>query len=171
MILTRRTNTHLDTYKAKVYPGRLMDAVLSVARPLSFSVVFFVIIACVLQEWAGALFLVIPVLVYIVNRLLRRRLDIHISTEGVEIHYLPQLFIQKGKVIDLPFSEVADCHIAQLRFGKYRNTFLIIALKNGKRYSVLSWLPPFQDVTTYAANCEEAICAAFERYKENRPTY
>ena len=161
----------MDTYKAKVYPGRLLDAALSVATPLSFSVVFFAIIACVLQEWAGALLLVIPVIVYIVNRLLRQHLDIHISADGVTINYLPQLFIQKGKVVHLSFSEVADCRIAQLRFGKYRNTFLIIALKNGKRYSVLSWLPPFQDVTTYATNCEEAICAAFERYKENKPTY
>jgi len=156
----------METYKAKIYPGRLMDAALSVATPLSFAVGFFGIIICMMQEWAGALLFVVPAFVYLLNGLLRRRLGINISADGIALHYLPQLFFQRGETIHLSFAEVADCKKAVLRFGRYRNSFLIILLRNSKQYMVLSWVPPFEHVETYASNCEEAICVAFQKFKQ-----
>jgi hypothetical protein len=155
----------METYKAKIYPGKFMDVLLFLLTSLSFACAFFSILACFMQEWQIAITIFnIPAFLYFLNRVFRRRLGINILAEGIDIHYLPQFFVQRGKTVHLSFADVADCQSAKLRFGRLTTWYLIILMKNGTQYKVLSWLPPFQNVDTYKTNCEEDIAAAFTAF-------
>ena len=156
----------METYKAKVYPGKFMDVVLFLLISVSFACAVFGIMACFMKEWQVAItFFIITAFIYLINRLFRRRLGINIWADGIDIHYLPQLFIQPGKTVHLAFADVADCKSSKLRTGRFTTWFLIIVMKSGKQYKVLSWLPAFQNVETYKTNCEEDITTAFREFR------
>jgi hypothetical protein len=158
----------METYKAKTYPGKFMDLVLFLGSSVSLACLLVVVVMCFQQEWlAAVLFLIIPALSYFISRLFRRRLGINIFADGIDIHYLPQFFVQRGKTVHLSFADVADCQSAKFKAGRFSTWYLIILLKNGKRYKVLSWLPPFQNVDTYKTNCERDITTAFRAYKKS----
>jgi hypothetical protein len=161
----------METYKAKIYPGKFMDVFLFLFTSFSLACAVFGIMACFMQGWQIAIILfIIPAFSYFINRIFRRRLGINILADGIDMHYLPQLFIQRGKTMHLSFADVADCINAKLRFGKITTRYLIILMKNGKQYKVLSWLPPFQNVETYKTNCEEDITSAFREFSRRVAT-
>ena len=122
-------------------------------------------IACYTHDLdVAVVFFIIPALYYFIGQLFRRRLGINIFANGIDIHYLPWFFIQRGKTVHLSFADIADCEIRKVRFLRYNDRFLVIVMKNGKRYKVTSWIPAFQNVFSYATNCEEHITTAFREF-------
>ncbi len=145
-----------------------MDVVLSLGDSFGFVLLGVGTISFFLQEWLVAAFcFTITAFYYFISRQFRRRLGINIFTDHIEIHYLPQFFIQRGKTVYLSFADIADCQSAKLVFGRITTWYLIILLKNGKKYRLRSWIPPFQDMDTYAANCEKDITVAFRESRRS----